>query len=244
MKMQMLREALQKSFQSTNFNKIQLSAAYPNVDWELLIQNFLKLRNLCITASLMPLFSVLIDILFDNLGANSIQALHIRLGDWSLRFLFITLAITPIQKITRWPGMSRYRQLFGLFSFFYGTLHVLAYLFIDHALVWRVIVIDIAESSYIWFGLFAYLILFLLAITSSKSAKKWMGKSWKKLHRFIYYATIAAVIHYFWQLKGNLMQPVFYTLLAFLLLVFRLLFWYKNHQFNRLMIPKGRDIED
>jgi sulfoxide reductase heme-binding subunit YedZ len=187
---------------------------------------------------------ILIDILFDNLGANPIQALYIRLGDWSLRFLCICLAITPIQKITKWPGMANYRQLFGLYAFFYATLHVLSYLCIDHALAWPILIIDVLESSYIWFGLFAYIIILLLAITSPKSAKKWMGKAWKKLHRFIYPASIAVIIHYFWQLKGNLLQPVFYTILVFLLLAFRMAVWYKNRQFSRLMIPKSRDIED
>lgn len=221
-----------------------LAAHLSNYDWELLIQNFLKLRNLCITASLIPLFWIFIDILFDNLGANPIQALHIRLGDWALRFLCITLAITPIQKITKWRGMANYRQLFGLYAFFYGTLHLLAYLLIDHALAWPIIVADVVESSYIWFGLLAYIVIFLLAITSPNSAKKMMGKSWKKLHRFIYPASIAVIIHYFWQLKGNLLQPVFYTILVFLLLAFRVAVWLKNRKFNRLMIPKSRPIDD
>ncbi len=244
MLLQIIRESLNKSLCKLSFNSSSLKSSLSNVDWELLLQNFLKLRNLCITASLIPLFLILIDILFDNLGANPIQALHIRLGDWSLRFLCITLAITPVQKITRWHGLSHYRQLFGLYAFFYATLHVLAYLCIDHALVWPIIVTDVAESSYIWFGLFAYIIILLLAITSPKSAKKWMGKAWKKLHRFIYPASIAVIIHYFWQLKGNLLQPVFYTLLVFLLLAFRVAVWYKKRQFNRLMIPKGREIDD
>jgi sulfoxide reductase heme-binding subunit YedZ len=193
---------------------------------------------------LIPLFWIFLDIVFDNLGANPIQALHMRLGDWSLRFLCITLAITPIQKLTKWPGMANYRQLFGLYSFFYASLHVLAYLCIDQALVWPIIVTDIIESSYIWFGLLAYIIIFLLAITSPKSAKKRMGKAWKKLHRFIYFASIAVIIHYLWQLKGNLLQPVFYAILVFLLLAFRVAIWYKNQQFHRLMIPKSRNIEE
>jgi methionine sulfoxide reductase heme-binding subunit len=244
MLVQIIRESLNKSFNRFSFNGHSLKSSLSDVDWELLLQNFLKLRNLSITASLIPLFLILIDILFDNLGANPIQALHIRLGDWSLRFLCITLAITPIQKITRWRGMSNYRQLFGLFAFFYATLHLLAYLCIDQALVWSIIVTDIVESSYIWFGLLAYIVIFLLAITSPDSAKRMMGKSWKKLHRFIYPASIAVIIHYFWQLKGNLLQPVFYSILVFLLLAFRAGVWYKKRQFNRLMIPKGRDIED
>jgi sulfoxide reductase heme-binding subunit YedZ len=247
MLLQIICESLNKPFHrlcSTNNPLKSLQLYLSNVDWALLLNKFLKLRNLCITASLIPLFWIGIDILFDNLGGNPIQALHIRLGDWSMRFLWVTLAITPIQKITKWPGMANYRQLFGLCAFFYASLHVLAYLCIDHALVWSIIVTDVVESSYIWFGVFAYIIIVLLAITSPKAAKKRMGKAWKKLHRFIYPAAIAVIIHYFWQLKGNLLEPVFYAILIVILLAFRVAVWYKNRQFSRLMIPKSREIED
>lgn len=192
--------------------------------------------------SLLPLFWLLLDILTDNLGSNPIQAIHIRLGDWSLRFLCLTLAITPIQTMTKWRGMAEYRQMLGLYAFFYATLHVFGYLFVDHASDWRVIWIDIIQSSYIWFGLIAYVIVLSLAITSPKAAKKRLGKNWKKLHRLIYYAAGAAIIHYFWQLKGNLFQPLFYLTIIAFLLGFRLLVWLKNRQLAKLMVPKGRPI--
>ncbi|CAG1020286.1 sulfoxide reductase heme-binding subunit YedZ [Methylomonas sp. LL1] len=189
---------------------------------------------------LLPLFWLLFDISTNQLGSNPIQAIHIRLGDWSLRFLCITLAITPIQTMTKWRGMTDYRQMFGLYAFFYATLHVLGYLFVDNAGLWRVIGIDILESAYIWFGVMAYIILFLLAITSPKLAKKKLGKNWKKLHRLIYYSAGAAMIHYFWQLKGNLFQPLFYLTIIAFLLGFRILVWLKNRQLSKLMLPKGR----
>lgn len=204
----------------------------------------LNIKEICFYISLLPLLGLVIDILADNLGSNAIQALHIRLGDWALRFLCITLAITPIQKITKWRGMTHYRQMFGLFSFFYATLHVIGYLYADHAWVWSIIITDIVESSYIWFGVAAYIVLFLLAITSPNAAKKLMGKSWKKLHRYIYPASIAALLHYFWQLKGNLLEPVFYSAIIGLLLLFRVLTWFKDRQLNRLMIPKSRVVDD
>ncbi|MFI3187343.1 MAG: protein-methionine-sulfoxide reductase heme-binding subunit MsrQ [Methylococcaceae bacterium] len=185
---------------------------------------------------------MLIDIALDNLGANPIQALHIRLGDWSLRFLWLTLAITPLQTITNWRGMTDYRQMLGLYAFFYATLHLLVYLVVDHYLQWRIIGIDIIESSYIWFGVVAYSIVFLLALTSPKWAKKRMGKTWKKLHRYIYIAAIAAIIHYYWQLKGNLAEPFFYLILIALLLSFRIAVWLKNRQFNKMMIPTRNKI--
>ena len=190
----------------------------------------------------MPLLWLFIDIAFDNLGSNPIQALHIRLGDWSLRFLCLTLAITPIQTVTKWRGMTDYRQMLGLYAFFYATLHVLVYLLVDHALMWRMVGIDVIESPYIWFGVLAYLIIFSLALTSPKWAKKRMGKTWKKLHRFIHIAAVAAIVHYFWQLKGNLAEPLFYSIVVFLLLSFRILVWVKNRQFSRMMIPTGQRI--
>lgn len=208
-----------------------------------MVFRFYKLQTLTIIAGLLPLLWLLFDIAFDNLGANPIQALHIRLGDWSLRFLWLTLAITPIQAITKWRGMTDYRQILGLYVFFYATLHLLAYLLIDHALVWPVIGIDIIESSYIWLGVLAYSIVFLLALTSPKWAKKRMGKTWKKLHRLIYIAAGAAILHYYWQLKGNLAEPLFYLIIIVLLLGFRVAVWFKNRKFNKMMIPIGQKVQ-
>jgi len=201
-----------------------------------------NVRSKLIVCGLIPLLWLLVDIAFDNLGSNPIQALHIRLGDWSLRFLCLTLAITPLQTLTKWRGMADYRQLLGLYAFFYASLHVLAYLWMDHDFVWRMIGVDIIESPYIWLGLLTYLIVFLLALTSPKWAKKRMGKNWKKLHRFIYIAAVAAIIHYFWQLKGNLAEPLFYSIIVFLLLFFRVSVWVKNRQLNKLMIPTGQKV--
>lgn len=193
-----------------------------------MIMQIAKLKLVLFGVSLIPLAWLVIDVASNQLGANPIQALHIRLGDWALRFLWLTLAITPLQTITKWRGLSEYRQLFGLFSFFYACLHLLVYLVVDQGLMWRMIGTDIIESPYIWFGVLAYLIVLALALTSSKWAKKKLGKNWKKLHRYIYIAAGAAIIHYFWQLKGNLAEPLLYLLLIFLLLGFRVLVWFKN----------------
>jgi methionine sulfoxide reductase heme-binding subunit len=192
----------------------------------------------------LPLGKILINAATDTLGYNSIQALHFELGTWALRFLCITLLITPIQLIMKWQGMTPYRQLFGLLTFFYASLHVLAYLWVDHALQWSNIAVDIWESSYLWFGLVAYLIIFLLGITTPVSMKKLLGKKWKKLHRYIYVAAIAALLHYFWQLKGNLAEPLFYSLIVSLELIFRILNWIKNRKIALMMIPGRKIIKD
>ncbi len=197
-------------------------------------------RLLTLLACLVPLVLLIIDTLLNKLGANPIQTLHIRLGDWALRFLWITLAITPLQTITQWRGMAHYRQLFGLYAFFYATLHLLVYIVVDQTLQWQFIIIDIIESPYIWFGVLAYIIIFALAITSPNIAKRQLGKYWKPLHRLIYIASGAAIIHYFWQLKNNLAEPLFYLLILIFLLLFRGLVWFKNRQLTKLMIPPAR----
>ncbi|MEI8208736.1 MAG: sulfoxide reductase heme-binding subunit YedZ [Methylococcales bacterium] len=193
-------------------------------------------------ACFLPLVGISLDIASNNLGVDPIQALHIRLGDWSLRFLWLTLTITPLQTITKWRKMADYRQMLGLVAFFYASLHVIVYILVDHGLDWHLIAVDIIESPYIWLGVLAYLIIFALAISSPKFGKKYLGKNWKKLHRLIYLAAIAVIIHYYWQLKGNLAEPLFYLILILLLFGFRIAVWIKNRQFNRMMIPSTRKI--
>lgn len=199
-----------------------------------------QLKRACFWLSLLPLLTIVIDIFLQRLGANAMQALHIRLGDWALRFLWLTLLITPMQVISKWKGMAEFRQLFGLYSFFYASLHLLVYLFLDLQGQWRLIGRDILESSYTWFGLLSFIILLLLALTSPKAAMKRLGVNWKKLHRFIYLAAGGAILHYYWQLKGNLAEPLFYLTTLTLLLLFRLLNYYKNRKFSKLMLPLGR----
>lgn len=188
----------------------------------------------------LPLIILIFDSVIGDLGANPIEALHIRLGEWTLRFLWLTLAITPLQTITRWKGLAEHRQRLGMYSFFYASLHVFVYVFMDHQGQWRVIWQDMLESRYIWFGFASFVIVCLLAISTPKYAKKRLGKNWKKLHRLIYPASVFAIIHYFWQLKGNLAEPLLYAMILVLLLGFRLLVWFKNRQLSRLMIPASR----
>ena len=208
-----------------------------------MLDRFLKPYIVCFSVCLLPLLGIVIDMIFDNLGPDPIQALHIRLGDWSLRLLWLTLCVTPIQKMTQWRGMAQYRKLLGLYTFFYASLHVIVYLWLDQGLAWGAIATDIIESSYIWFGVSAFVIVLALAITTPKVMVKRLGRNWKKLHRNIYIASIAVIIHYYWQLKGNMAEPLFYLLILVLLLGFRLAVWFKNRKFTKMMIPTTRKIK-
>jgi len=193
-----------------------------------MLDRFFKPYVLCFSLCLLPLLTIVIDIIFDNLGADPIQALHIRLGDWSLRLLWLTLFITPLQALTQWQGMTHYRKLFGLYTFFYASLHVIVYVCLDQGLIWSAIATDIIESPYIWLGVLAYLLIIALAMTTPKSMVKQLGKNWKKLHRTLYIASVAVIIHYYWQLKGVMVEPLFYLILLILLLGFRLVIWLKK----------------
>ena len=208
-----------------------------------MLERFLKPYSVCFSLCLLPFLGIVIDMVFDNLGVDPIQALHIRLGDWSLRFLWITLCVTPIQKITQLRGMTQYRKLLGLYTFFYASLHVIVYLWLDQGLAWGTITTDIIESSYIWFGVIAFLIILALAVTTPKAMVKLLGKNWKKLHRYIYIASGAVIIHYYWQLKGNMAEPLFYLITLSILLLFRLAVWFKNRQLTKMMIPTTRKIK-
>ena len=200
--------------------------------------------NACLLLCLLPFAELLLLIVSGALGPNAIEGFHLFTGTWSLRFLVVTLIVTPVQTMTRWRGMAAFRQLFGLASFGYAALHVLGYLWIDHGLVWSAIITDILETRYIWFGLFASVVLLLLALTSSTAAMKIMGRRWKKMHRWIYPASVAVILHYAMQLKGNLADPFFYGLVISFLLLFRVGVWFKNRQLSRLMIPKAAKITE
>lgn len=176
---------------------------------------------LMLLAGLIPLWVLCYDAATEQLGANPIQALHIRLGDFALRFLCLSLLLTPLKQICNWRWALRYRRMIGLYAFFYASLHVLVYVGLDHGFNWRQIVLDVSESPYVIAGLIAFLCLLPLAITSTRAWQKRLGSDWKRLHRLIYLAAIAAIMHYFWMLKGNLVEPLFYALIIGLLLAFR-----------------------
>jgi methionine sulfoxide reductase heme-binding subunit len=198
--------------------------------------------HLSLLLTWLPFSYVLLLIAFNGLGANPIEAFHLFTGIWSLRFLCITLMITPIQTMTGWRGMAAFRQLFGLMSFFYAALHVYGYLSIDFGMIGDAIMRDILETPYLWPGIVAFFILTLLAISSPTAGKKFLGKNWKRLHRWIYAASLLVILHYVMQLKGNLADPLLYGLLLVVLFAFRGAVWIRNRKLVRLMIPRVRKL--
>lgn len=172
--------------------------------------------------SLSPFMILLNDTIQDQLGANPIETLHFRLGDWALRFLCIGLALTPLKKLFHQSWLVRFRRMMGLFAFFYASMHFLVYIVLDLSLSWEAFVDEVPKSPYILVGLLTYTLLIPLALTSTRAMQRRLGKHWKKLHRLVYIAGVSAVVHYLWLVKSNFNEPVFYAGVMFILLSFRL----------------------
>jgi sulfoxide reductase heme-binding subunit YedZ len=161
-----------------------------------------------------------------GLGANPIEAITHATGDWTLRFLLITLSITPLRILLKLPSLIRFRRMLGLFAFFYGCLHFLTYIWLDKFFNWHEIVIDVGKRKFITVGFTAFVLLIPLAITSTAGwIRRLGGKRWRALHRLVYFAAIAGVIHYLWLVKADIRRPVEYGTVLALLLLYRLAAW-------------------
>ncbi len=144
-------------------------------------------------------------------------------GDWTIRLLVATLAITPLRKLLRVPDLIRFRRLIGLFAFFYACLHFATYIWLDHDFDMDAIVKDVAKRPYVTAGFTAFVLMIPLAITSTTGwIRRLGGKRWQRLHQLIYVSAIAAVIHYYWLVKSDIRLPALYGLLVALELGYRL----------------------
>jgi sulfoxide reductase heme-binding subunit YedZ len=175
---------------------------------------------------LVPLGIILGHILNHDFDANPPQLIEHATGDWTIRFLVITLAVTPLRKILHVPQLIRFRRMLGLFAFFYVCLHFTTYIWLDKFFSWPAIWDDLHKRSYIIAGFTGFVLLIPLAITSTAGwIRRLGGKRWQMLHRLIYAAAIAGVIHYYWLVKSDERSPLFYGFLVVILLAWRLGSW-------------------
>jgi sulfoxide reductase heme-binding subunit YedZ len=184
-------------------------------------------------ACLAPLAVLLLStfqVLGLSLGANPVEALLHDLGRWGLKFLLLTLAITPVRRLSGWNWLLRFRRMLGLFAFFYVVMHFLCYAILDQGLAIGPIVEDVIKRPYITLGMAALLLLIPLAITSTKSMMRRLGRRWQKLHRLVYLIAILAVWHFYWQVKLDTLDASIYALVLVLLLAPRV---YDFHRSRR-----------
>ena len=153
-----------------------------------------------------------------SLGANPIEELLHELGRWGLKFLLLTLAITPVRRWTGWNWLLRFRRMLGLFSFFYILLHFVVYAVLDQGLDLTVIIEDVIKRPYITLGMTGLLLLIPLAVTSTKGMMHRLGKRWQKLHRLVYVIAIVGVWHFYWQVKLDTLDATVYAAILLVLL--------------------------
>lgn len=140
----------------------------------------------------------------DALGANPAEFLSRATGDWTLRFLCLTLAITPLRQFLGWPELARFRRMLGLLTYFYALLHLLCYSWLDMGFDWADTVRDITKRPFIWLGFGAFVLLTLLAATSLNRAVRWLGsKRWQRLHQSVYAIAALSLLHFFWMRAGK-----------------------------------------
>ena len=184
-------------------------------------------KPLVFVAALSPFLWLAFRALTGRLSVNPIEDITLTTGIWALRFLLISLAITPIRRLTGWQRVIQYRRMLGLFAFFYATLHLLTYVVLDQGLAFEFIIPDILKRPYITMGMIAFTLLVPLAITSTKGWIRRLGKKWQLLHRLVYSSALAACVHFLWKVKVAIGEPVYYAAILGVLLAFRLLWRFR-----------------
>jgi methionine sulfoxide reductase heme-binding subunit len=171
---------------------------------------------------LVPALWLTWDIYAGNLSANPLEDLRNRTGIWTLRFLMITLSVTPLRRISDWHSLIRFRRMLGLFAFFYALIHFITYIWLDQFFDLHAIMDDVTKRPFIISGVVSFVLMLPLAVTSTK---KWIGrlggKRWQMLHRLIYISGIAGVLHYYWRVKLDVRFPLAYGALLLVLFAFR-----------------------
>ena len=188
-------------------------------------------------ACLVPLLVLLLRGLQGNLSANPVEFIEHTTGEWSLRFLLITLLITPLRKLFTQPALARYRRMLGLFSFSYVVVHLFMYLLFDQMFDPATIVADVLKRPYITVGTAGFLMLLPLAITSTaKMVRKLGPERWQQLHRLIYFATLAGVIHFYWLVKSDVREPLMYGAMLTVLMLYRVWMWTRTGSAKRVPV--------
>lgn len=173
-------------------------------------------------AALAPALYLVYGVFAHTLGANPIDAVTDDTGTWTLRFLALTLLVTPLRKLTGWNPLVRFRRMLGLFAFFYGTLHFLTYLVLDQFFAVDEIVADIVKRPFITVGFAAFVLMIPLAMTSTAGwIRRLGGKRWSRLHKLVYLSAIGGVVHYWWLVKSDISRPARYGAIVALLLAAR-----------------------
>ncbi len=173
-------------------------------------------------AALGPFTWLVYNAFWGDLGVNPVETITNYTGIWTLRFIVITMAISPLRWLTGFNPLILFRRMTGLFAFFYGSLHFMTYFILDHSLVFAGVWDDVVKRPYITAGFTAFVLMIPLALTSTQGwIRRMGGRKWNLLHRLVYITAIGAVLHYFWKVKLDTTNPMYYALIVGVLLAAR-----------------------
>jgi sulfoxide reductase heme-binding subunit YedZ len=182
------------------------------------------LQAFAIVIGTLPAASLAVSAFTDGLGANPVERVTHVTGDWALRFLLLSLAVTPLRHLFGWSWVVPLRRTLGLTAFGYACLHYLIFLGLEHFFDWQLIVEDVLKRRFVWAGFSAFLCLVPLAVTSTRAMIRRLGRHWVSLHRLVYLAAVLGVTHFLWLVKSDLREPLVYAAILTLLLGLRLWF--------------------
>lgn len=185
-------------------------------------------KSLVFLLALLPLGWLVFSVLTGRSGPNPAEDIHLTTGIWALRFLLLTLAITPVRRLTGWNRPIQYRRMFGLMAFFYATLHLAGYIAFDRVFVMGEIAADIVKRPFIAAGMAAFLLMVPLAVTSTRGWIRRLGRRWQVLHRLVYLSALAASVHFIWKAKVPVGEPVYYAAILAVLLAVRLVWRFRT----------------
>lgn len=195
----------------------QASRAFGSREWIRWV-----VKPLVFALCLVPLGLLIADALADRLGANPVETIRLFTGDWTLRFLLIALAVTPLRRLTGWNPLLRLRRMLGLYAFFYACLHFVSYIWLDQQFMFDEIVADVVKRPYITIGVASFLGLIPLAATSTNAMVRRLGaRRWQRLHRLVYAIAIGGVVHFLWLVKSDISEPMIYAAVLAVLLGLR-----------------------
>ena len=180
------------------------------------------MKALLFATCLVPLAWLTWDALHDGLGADPVAALEHRSGDWALRLLLATLAVTPLRRLTGRAELVRFRRMLGMFAFFYACVHLTIYVVIDLGAYWSQLFADIVKRPYITVGVAAWLLLVPLAVTSTRGMMRRLGRHWQRLHRLVYVIALLAIVHFLWLVKADHREPLLYLAIFGALMLLRI----------------------
>lgn len=200
------------------------------------------IKSLLFMIALLPFGRLFLFAFTDDLGANPIEFITRNTGDWTLYFLCITLAVTPLRRLTKWNWLIRLRRMIGLFVFFYAALHFTTFLWFDHFFDVGEMLKDVVKRPFITVGFAAFVLLIPLAITSTNSmVKRLGGKRWQWLHRLIYVVAILGMVHYWWMKEGkhDFEQPIIFGVIVAALLLIRVFWAWQKRSKSKALASTG-----